>query len=58
MKNIALNTIGIIINIDKGFYIKLFDDFLPGITGLDDFIYINVLWWLIRISMTMKLILN
>ncbi|MFI3805632.1 SAM-dependent methyltransferase [Vagococcus fluvialis] len=45
MKNFTLNTIGSINNNDKGFSIKLFDDYLPGITGLEDFSYINILWW-------------
>ncbi|MDO5564445.1 MAG: SAM-dependent methyltransferase [Eubacteriales bacterium] len=45
MNNFTLTSIGEICSNEKGFYIKLKNEYAPAIEGLDGFGYIQILWW-------------
>lgn len=45
MKSFTVNTIGQVCCDENGYFIKLEDDFIPAMKGLDGFGHVQVLWW-------------
>lgn len=45
MKQLTLHPIGTICHNEKGSFIKLDRDYIPGLQALEGFSHINVLWW-------------
>ena len=46
MKNATqLNSIGSIHSVNGKFYIKVFDKFKKGLTGIDGFSHLQIVWW-------------
>lgn len=45
MSNFTVQPIGTVRHTEEGFFIELDEKFIPGLTALDGFGYINVIWW-------------
>jgi tRNA-Thr(GGU) m(6)t(6)A37 methyltransferase TsaA len=45
MKNIKISVIGKVQDTDNGFVIKLNEKFRNGLTGLDGYSHLNIIWW-------------
>jgi tRNA (Thr-GGU) A37 N-methylase len=43
--NVQLIQIGSVEQDENGFYIQLSDKYKKGLTGLEGFTHLNVLWW-------------
>lgn len=44
-KNFVINQIGVIHANEEGFYLKVKEEFRDALIGIEDYKYINVMWW-------------